>query len=56
MKIKNIRIRDFKSIYGEQYFDFESLDGLIKLSGIIGAGKTTVGEAILWGYRSRNNK
>ena len=49
MKIKNIRIRDFKSIYGEQYFDFESLDGLIKLSGIIGAGKTTVGEAILWG-------
>lgn len=49
MKIKNIRIRDFKSIYGEQYFDFESLDGLIKLSGIIGSGKTTVGEAILWG-------
>ena len=49
MKIKNIRIRDFKSIYGEQYFDFESLEGLIKLSGIIGAGKTTVGEAILWG-------
>lgn len=49
MKIKNIRIRDFKSIYREQYFDFESLDGLIKLSGIIGAGKTTVGEAILWG-------
>lgn len=49
MKIKNIRIKDFKSIYGEQYFDFESLDGLIKLSGIIGSGKTTVGEAILWG-------
>lgn len=49
MKIKNIRIKDFKSIYGEQYFDFETLDGLIKLSGIIGAGKTTVGEAILWG-------
>ena len=49
MKIKNIRIKNFKSIYGEQYFDFETLDGLIKLSGVIGAGKTTVGEAILWG-------
>ena len=49
MKIKNIRIKNFKSIYGEQYFDFETLDGLIKLSGVIGTGKTTVGEAILWG-------
>lgn len=49
MKIKDIRIKDFKSIYGEQYFNFDTLDGLIKLSGIIGSGKTTVGEAILWG-------
>lgn len=49
MKIKNIRIKDFKSIYGEQYFDFETMEGLVKLSGIIGSGKTTVGEAILWG-------
>lgn len=49
MKIKNIKIKDFKSIYGEQYFDFETMEGLVKLSGIIGSGKTTVGEAILWG-------
>ena len=49
MKIKNIRIHNFKSIYGEQYFDFESLEGLIKLSGIIGSGKTTLGEAIIYG-------
>lgn len=49
MKIKNIRIHNFKSIYGEQYFDFEDLEGLIKLSGIIGSGKTTLGEAILYG-------
>ncbi len=49
MKIKNITIRNFRSIYGEQYFDFESLEGVVKLSGIIGAGKTTLGEAILYG-------
>lgn len=49
MKIKNIRIHNFKSIYGEQFFDFEDLEGLIKLSGIIGSGKTTLGEAILYG-------
>lgn len=49
MIIKNIKIQDFKSIYGEQTFDFESLKGLIKLSGVVGSGKTTLGEAILWG-------
>lgn len=49
MKINDITITDFKSIYGTQKFDFNSLDGLIKLSGVIGSGKTTIGEAILWG-------
>ncbi len=49
MRIKNIKINNFRSIYGEQFFNFEDLEGLIKLSGIIGSGKTTVGEAILWG-------
>ena len=49
MKIKNIRITDFKSLYGDNYFDFEDLTGLIKLSGTIGSGKTSLGEAIVWG-------
>lgn len=49
MKIKNITIRNFRSIYGELFIDFNDLNGLIKLSGVIGSGKTTVGEAILFG-------
>ena len=49
MKIKDITIRNFRSIYGELYLDFNDLQGLIKLSGVIGSGKTTVGEAILYG-------
>ena len=49
MKLNKIRIHNFKSIYGNQYFDFNDLEGLIKLSGPIGAGKTTLAEAILWG-------
>lgn len=49
MIIHNISITNFKSIYGTQTFDFDSLQGIIKLSGVVGAGKTTLGEAILWG-------
>ena len=49
MKIKNITIRNFRSIYGELFLDFNDLKGLIKLSGVIGSGKTTIGEAILYG-------
>lgn len=49
MRLHNIRIRDFKSLYGDNYFDFDTLDGLVKLSGAIGSGKTSVGEAIIWG-------
>ena len=49
MIIKNIKITNFKSIYGTQEFNFEELKGLIKLSGTIGAGKTTIAEALLYG-------
>lgn len=49
MIIKDIRIKDFKSLYGETYFNFMDLEGLIKLSGPIGAGKTSLAEAILYG-------
>ena len=30
-------------------FNFNDLEGLVKLSGIIGSGKTTLGEAIIYG-------
>ena len=49
MIIKDIKITNFKSLYGENYFNFMDLDGLIKLSGPIGAGKTSLAEAILYG-------
>lgn len=49
MVIHNIKITNFKSIYGSQYFDFDKCKGLVKLSGPIGSGKTTIGEAILFG-------
>lgn len=49
MIIHNIKITDFKSIYGTQEFDFDETRGLIKLSGPIGAGKTTIAEALLYG-------
>lgn len=49
MIIKDIYIRNFKSLYGENYFNFMELEGLVKLSGPIGAGKTSLAEAILYG-------
>ena len=49
MIIKDIKITNFKSLYGENYFNFLDLEGLIKLSGPIGAGKTSLAEAILYG-------
>ena len=49
MIIKDIKITNFKSLYGENYFNFMDLEGLIKLSGPIGTGKTSLAEAILYG-------
>lgn len=49
MKIEKIRITNFKSIYGTQEFDFNELNGMVKLSGPIGAGKTAIFESILFG-------
>ena len=49
MTIKNISIENFKSIYGKFTIDFTQMHGLVKLSGPIGSGKTTIAEAILYG-------
>ena len=49
MTIHNIKIENFKSLYGVHSFDFDKCKGLIKLSGPIGAGKTSLAEAIIWG-------
>ena len=49
MKINKIKLTNFKSIYGTQEFDFNELQGMVKLSGPIGSGKTTLLEGILFG-------
>lgn len=49
MFVKRIKINNFKSIYGEQVFNFEDLSGINCLNGKIGAGKTTICEAIIYG-------
>lgn len=49
MIIHKIKITGFKSIYGPQEINFDNLQGLIKLSGPVGSGKTSVAEAIIFG-------
>ena len=49
MRIHTVKITNFKSCYGTQEFDFDELEGLVKLSGPIGSGKTLLCEALQWG-------
>ena len=49
MIINKIRIDSFKSFYEPCEIDFNDIKGLWKISGPVGAGKTTIGEAILFG-------
>jgi DNA repair exonuclease SbcCD ATPase subunit len=60
MKINKIKIKNFKSIYDELTIDFEQVNGFWKISGSVGAGKTTIGEAIIFGLygnvRGKYNK
>jgi hypothetical protein len=49
MKIQKIRIENFKSFYEPYEIDFDKIKGLWKVSGSVGSGKTTIGEAILFG-------
>lgn len=48
MIVKDIRIKNFRTIK-DLYIDFYDITGLWKIAGKTGAGKTTVGEAIIFG-------
>ena len=60
MKLQKIRIKGFKSIYDELELDFENdIRGFWKINGSVGAGKTSIGEAIIFGLygdiKGKNN-
>lgn len=57
MQIQRIKIENFKSIYEPLEIDFNDVRGFWKISGSVGAGKTTIGEAIIYGlFGSINGK
>ena len=49
MRVNKIKIENFKSIYEPLEINFSNVTGLWKISGSVGAGKTTIGEAIMYG-------
>lgn len=49
MNIQKIRIKNFKSFYNETEINFNDIQGLWRVSGSIGSGKTSLGEAIIFG-------
>ena len=57
MQIQKIKIENFKSIYEPLEIDFNDVRGFWKISGAVGSGKTTIGEAIIYGlFGSINGK
>ena len=48
MQIDRIRVSNFKSIENLD-IRFQEMCGLWEISGVVGAGKTTIGEAIIYG-------
>ncbi len=48
MQIDRIKLTNFKSIQ-EIDLNFQEMNGLWEISGVVGAGKTTIGEAIIYG-------
>ena len=59
MQIDRIKIHNFKSI-DDLDVNFQEMSGLWEISGVVGAGKTTIGEAIIFGLfgsvRGKNNE
>ena len=49
MKLLKIHIRGFKSIYNDLTLDFTDIKGFWRINGPVGSGKTTIGEAIIFG-------
>lgn len=60
MQLRRIKINNFKSIYNTLELDFDSIRGFWRINGPVGAGKTTIGEAIIYGLfgdiHGKNNK
>ena len=59
MTINKVTIKNFKSI-SELELDFSSMRGLWEITGDVGSGKTTIGEALLYALfgsvRDKNNR
>lgn len=59
MFIEKIKIENFKSIYDPLELDFTNIKGLWKINGDVGSGKTTIGEAVIFGLfgsiKGKNN-
>ena len=59
MYIEKIKIENFKSIYDSLELDFNNIKGLWKINGDVGSGKTTIGEAVIFGLfgsiKGKNN-
>ena len=47
MIIHKLKCKNFKSFREETEINFDNLQGLYKVSGRIGSGKTTIGEIII---------
>ena len=60
MYLQKIKIEKFKSIYEPLEINFEEINGFWRIHGPVGAGKTTIGEAIVFGLfgdvRGKNNR
>jgi len=60
VRISKIKLNNFKSLYGDFELDFDNdIKGMWKLVGPVGSGKTTLGEAIIFGLfgsvKDKNN-
>ena len=49
MQVQKIKISNFKSIYEPLELNFTQITGFWIISGSVGSGKTTIGEAIIFG-------
>lgn len=49
MRLQKIHVKGFKSIYNDLTLDFNDIEGFWRINGPVGSGKTTIGEAIIFG-------